>query len=301
MLPVIVRRSTPVPLSRTALLALLLLLAPTSALAQSRPRTPVSPYAPHVTFAAALSLGLAVGLTLGDPTPVPRWGGNPFDDAVRDELRLPDRSGRIGAGLASDALVLGLVAFVGGVDGLLVPMLEGDDALAWQASAAYALTLGITVSLDELVKVAAARARPLTVGCDPSTDPSSCTPPSPGMSFYSGHSAVAFASAGFSCAMHLERAAYGDAIADATVCGSTVAAAAIVGLLRVLADQHYLTDVLAGAAVGFVTGYVMPLLFVPQRSIATRAGAGAGLAVLPTGALDARGLASLGLQAAGTF
>lgn len=293
--------STPVPLARTALLALLLLLAPTSALAQSRPRTPVSPYAPHVSFAAALSLGLAAGLTLGDPTPAPRWGGNPFDDAVRDGLRLPDRSGRIGAGLASDALVLGLVAFVGGIDGLLVPLLEGDDALAWQATAAFALTLGLTVSLDELVKVAAARARPLTVGCDPGADPSSCTPPSPGMSFYSGHSAVAFASAGFSCAMHLERAQYGDDAADGVVCGSTLAAAAVVGLLRVLADQHYLTDVLAGAALGFVTGYVMPLLFVPRRSTATHAGAGAALAVLPTGTLDARGLGSLGLQAAGTF
>lgn len=288
------------PLVLVALATIVVGLAPTLALAQSRARTPVAPTAGPVTLGAALSLGLAAALTLGDPTPPPRWGGNPFDDAVRSGLRLGDYDGRIAAGRASDVLVLGLVGYVGGVDGLLAPLLDGDDALAWQSTAAYALTLGVTVSLDELVKVAAARARPLTVGCDPDADPRSCTPPSPGMSFYSGHAAVGFASAGFACAMHLERHLYGDAPADAVACSATLGAAAVVGLLRVLADQHYLTDVLVGAALGFVTGYVMPLLFVPTRRAHVPESAG-GIAVLPMASVDAHGLATLGAQAAGTL
>jgi membrane-associated phospholipid phosphatase len=273
--------------------------APARAHAQSaeheaRPRTPPSADAPRVTFAAAVFVGLGVVLSLGDPMPAPRWAGNPFDDAIRDGLRLHDADARRAIALSSDLLVAGLVAFEVIADGLVVPLVGDGPDLAWQSTAAYALVLGVTLTLDELVKYTTARARPIELGCD--TDPTlpQCTVRSPGMSFYSGHAAIGFASAGFSCAMHLHHALFGDVAADGATCGTSLLAAAVVGLFRVVADQHHFTDVLVGAAVGFATGYLVPLFLVPPRP--TRATTGPVVVVLPTA-----GPQSMGLAASGSF
>jgi hypothetical protein len=76
---------------------------------------------------------------------------------------------------------------------------------------------------------------------------------------------MAFTSAGFSCAMHLSRRLYEDPASDGIACGTSVAMAGTTGLLRVLSDRHYLSDVLVGAALGFVVGYLVPLAIVPDR------------------------------------
>ncbi len=270
---------------------------------EPRARALVSVDSPRLTVAAALCVGLGIALSLGAPQPPPRWGGNPFDDAVRDGLRVRDTDARHAVGLASDFLVLGLVAYTALVDGLAMPLSQDGPDAAWRSTAAYALVIGVTLTLDELVKDAAARSRPLEPGCDTSPLPAHCTALTRGMSFYSGHAATSFASAGFSCAMHLGRSLYGDTATDGTACGASLLAATAIGLFRVMADQHYLTDVLVGAIVGFATGYLIPILLIPERRpLADRTSAAdPSVFVLPAATLGSTGVDSIGLNALGAF
>jgi membrane-associated phospholipid phosphatase len=275
--------------------------AQTSA-SQARARAPIGVDAPRLTFAAAISLGVGMALSFGSAPPPARWAGNPFDDAVRDGLRLNDLDGRQALGLASDVLVIGMVAYTTFVDGLAIPLSQHGPDAAWASTAAFVLVIGLTLTLEDLVKNVVARSRPIEAGCEALPVPTRCVTLSPGMSFYSGHAALAFASAGFSCAVHVGQSLFRDVGTDGTSCGASLLAATAIGLFRLLADQHYFTDVLVGAVVGFATGYLVPVLFLPaQRSTAATASTAPTVAVLPTATVGDPGLGSLGLHALGAF
>lgn len=70
-------------------------------------------------------------------------------------------------------------------------------------------------------------------------------------SFYSGHTSTAFTSAGVVCVIEKDQ------------CGLALGLAATTGYLRIAADKHWLSDVVVGAAAGFLTGQQVPL-FVRQ-------------------------------------
>jgi len=80
------------------------------------------------------------------------------------------------------------------------------------------------------------------------------------VSFFSGHSSVAFTSAGLTCAHHQRLPLYGGGAADAAACGAMIAVALSTASFRVLADEHYMSDILVGSAVGFAAGYGLPTL-----------------------------------------
>jgi hypothetical protein len=65
--------------------------------------------------------------------------------------------------------------------------------------------------------------------------------------------------AGLVCSHHLNVPLYGNAYADAAACAIAAGAAVSTGVLRLVADRHYVTDVLAGAAIGAGAGFVMPM------------------------------------------
>jgi membrane-associated phospholipid phosphatase len=77
------------------------------------------------------------------------------------------------------------------------------------------------------------------------------------LSFVSGHSSLAFALAVSTGSLASLRGDQGKEWVWAT--GLTVAAAT--AYLRVAADKHYITDVLAGAAIGAAVGWAVPRLF----------------------------------------
>jgi membrane-associated phospholipid phosphatase len=77
-----------------------------------------------------------------------------------------------------------------------------------------------------------------------------CRTQVPAASFMSGHTALAFAAALMSCVHHTELELYGSRAADVAACATPLALASVVGLLRVMADQHYASDVVAGAVLG---------------------------------------------------
>jgi membrane-associated phospholipid phosphatase len=44
------------------------------------------------------------------------------------------------------------------------------------------------------------------------------------------------------------------------MCATMVTVATATGVLRILGDDHYMTDVIAGGALGFLVGYSLPKL-----------------------------------------
>lgn len=207
-----------------------------------------------------LALSLAPAPATGDG----RWrGGILFDEDFRAAIRLHAIEDQEIARHVSDVLLMS-TAVGAAVDALATPLAQGDGGLALRASFAHLLALGVTIGAGEIVKHAVGRARPFERDCAEDPTRTGCDDGDIYSSFYSLHSGVTFTSAGFMCAVHGVRGLYGNTAADATACGVSLAMAATTGLLRVVADRHYLTDVLVGAALGFLVGFLLPLAIVPD-------------------------------------
>jgi membrane-associated phospholipid phosphatase len=205
-----------------------------------------------------LLLGVFAGLQLGVDAPNdPRWSSrNSFDDGARDAFKGDSRSTREDADLASDILLAGM----GG-------MLIGDW---WWLRGEYGFFRSVQVDtrwwlanaiVTRSLKVSAGRERPYVRPCVKDGDYiSSCDDGRDDNSgFFSGHASNSSLIAGTLCARHLNRRSPG--VADMLVCGGAAAAAITTGVLRMTAEKHFMTDVLAGWAVGLVFGYFLPSYF----------------------------------------
>lgn len=232
-------------------------------------RTPVEGHSIPMAILGAVSLtgGLALHFGLSGPTDGKNsWrGGMLMDESFRDTMRLGAISEQEVARVISDATLFAAMAQAQFIDALLVPLLQGDPDLAWQASFAHSLSLGLTLGIGEIVKVSVGRARPFERDCASDPQRPGCGDSDRFASFYSLHAGMAFTSAGFSCAMHLSRHLYDDPVADIASCGASVALAATTGMLRIASDRHYLSDVLIGSLLGFAVGYLIPLAVIPNR------------------------------------
>lgn len=197
-------------------------------------------------------LGAAVLLTKEES---PRWRGGVLVDQQAMALGRGDTpENRQMAGRTSDYLLYGMFLWPYADAG--VAMARGGNTAAWQMALinteAYALTSLVTYALKRTVR----RERPYaTAECAPGD--ASC---GSSASFLSGHAATAFTSAGLVCAHHGAMPLYGSKVADASACVGALAAATVTGSLRVVADMHYASDVFAGAALGLVSGYLLPKL-----------------------------------------
>lgn len=234
-------------------------------------RTPVPGHAIPSAVLGGLTLGggLALHFALGGAQPdqtADRWrGGVMMDEGFRDSVRLTNVDQQELARKISDLTMVATMMQAQFIDALLVPLVQGDPDLAWQASFAHTMALGLTLGIGEIVKTAVGRARPFERDCAADPQRPGCSDPDRFGSFYSLHTGMAFTSAGFSCAMHLSKGLYADPAADIASCGASVAMAATTGMLRIVSDRHYLTDVLVGAVIGFLVGYVVPLAIIPDR------------------------------------
>lgn len=187
-------------------------------------------------------------------------GGVAFDDAVRGLLRIRSPAWRGRADSVSDVTWYAtmLYPFVG--DALIAAgIVHGNADVAWQLTvtnvAAYLLT-GIVTRLGENL---IGRRRPAVYACDGNTA-GSCAKAGRTQSFPSGHTALAFTAAGLTCAHHENLPLLGGGAPDTAACGVTLGLAAITGVLRVMADRHWASDVAVGAGLGLVVGYGLPHL-----------------------------------------
>lgn len=184
-----------------------------------------------------------------------RWCDPPALDREVREALVWSSNGR--ARVASDVLAFGLVPAAA-----LAPLaLAADsrrDALLDTLFVVEAVALAQGV--NQLVKFSMARERPFVrFGNYPEPDRS--RDPDDNLSFYSGHSSLAFsfaAAAGTVSSLRGYRSA-------PWVWGAGMALAAGVAYFRVAADKHYLTDVVTGAVIGTAIGVAAPRLLHPRE------------------------------------
>lgn len=142
------------------------------------------------------------------------------------------------------------------------------------------------------------RARPYREDCNPESNATisrECFGPD-SRSFYSGHAAAAFTSAGLVCVHHEHLPLYGGGPVEQWACVWALGVATATGLFRVIGDAHYASDVIFGAGVGWFYGYVMPkLLHFKRGSVPLQPRKAGDLRWTPSfNALDGGGVLSIG-------
>jgi len=140
-----------------------------------------------------------------------------------------------------------------------------DSLLVTEAAAAALL-------MNQVVKLLVGRKRPHVffqndLGYAESED---------NLSFYGGHTSFAFSVTAATVTVAAMRGYAGVGI----VAGVGFTLSAAVGYLRIAADQHFLTDILIGAAVGGLVGWAVPRIF---HSPSPTPSTGAALRMPPVG------------------
>jgi membrane-associated phospholipid phosphatase len=135
----------------------------------------------------------------------------------------------------------------------------GDPAAGWSDALLITEATSLALLANVIVKYAVGRARPYVwmgqagLYGDPHEE---------NLSFFSGHTTLAFAVALSAGTLFLMQGMPG----AGWVLGGGLALASFTGYLRMGAEQHYLTDVLLGAAVGSLVGWAVPFLFHRPRN-----------------------------------
>jgi membrane-associated phospholipid phosphatase len=155
----------------------------------------------------------------------------------------------------SDVLAFAIVPSAVAAHQLLAARDAGDVDAGWVDLLIVAQAAAFAADLNQLVKYAAGRERPF-VHYGNRRDPMPAPDPDDNLSFYSGHTTLAFSLAAGAGTVSSLRG-YGSA---PWVWAGGLAGAAAVGWLRIAADKHYLTDVLAGAVLGTAIGVAVPRL-----------------------------------------
>jgi membrane-associated phospholipid phosphatase len=269
------------------------------------PRLPIRDISTEEVIISGVASAAVLGAALAPwPNAQTGWrGGILFDDAARDAMMLRDPGARHVASLVSDGLVLGLTALPVLVDSAIIAWaVRGDPELAARMMLidlqAHAIAQGVTA----IAKHVAGRERPLARGCrvDPerAANDAACQGSNArgrgDKSFFSGHTSLAFTSAALICLHHTELGLLGPG-GDAAMCATGLTLASAVGALRIMSDKHYASDVLIGAGVGLLSGWLVPWLL--NYDIADRATNGAVHAQIAPMADNT----TAGIQIFGTF
>jgi membrane-associated phospholipid phosphatase len=206
----------------------------------------------------------AFSLRFAGPSPPDNWrGGVLFDDVIVRNVAIQDQAVARHVEQTTDVLFYGAMSYRL-VDSVFVPLLGYQDPdLALQMTM---IDLG-AFSVQALVlwgsQTLVGRTRPLALRCDnlpPGMQEERCAVPSRlgrQRSFIAGHPATGFTAAGLTCQHHRHIPLYGG-WGDTAACATTLVAASINGLGRVLAEQHYPTDLVLGIALGTFSGWVLP-------------------------------------------
>jgi len=231
-----------------------------------RPRVSV---AEHVL--AGLSLAGSLTIEFGTNQPDhPVWKKrNVFDRGVREAFVARNRDDRDRVATASDILEIFAAGYPVIVDTALV-VLAGDrnldifEQMMAMNGEAYGLTYLFSRTFHRLLP----RERPAEIGCR--EDPEwadECGRLGDTASFVGGHVGVAAVGAGVTCAHHAYLPVYGGGAPDVIACAGLTSVALAVGVLRIVADRHWATDIMAGFGIGFSLGLGLPILLHYDREV----------------------------------
>jgi len=234
------------PSRRMIRLALALLAAPATGAAQQPAGGYQSGWGDLVALAVLAGVALvpsAAGLPHGPPDcapcdPATLWG---IDRGVVGHTSA-------GAGTASDVFVLGVMG------GAALAVIAGAPSAQRTGNAAvFGETIVAAYAATGWLKVTVGRERPVLYTADA---PAAADDPDSQQSFPSGHTAAAFGAAVsyvvVSGRQHLPHRTRNAAL--------LFGGAVTVGALRVAAGRHFPTDVLAGAGIGSLIGWLVPTL-----------------------------------------
>lgn len=216
----------------------------------------------YVATGAFISADIAIGVFA--PQPSPKWRGMlPFDAAVGSALRADTGAGRRRAQRVSDALHVTnfLVSFLEAP--LVVLLGHGDVRTHWDIVMMNAESFSAAGFIQLASSRLVGRTRPFVANCPKhpeEKDEFPCRDGGENLGFLSGHALASFVAAGLVCAHHARLPLYGGGAGDIAACWTMIGSAATTSVLRLVADQHYLSDVLLGAALGFTIGFGVPML-----------------------------------------
>jgi membrane-associated phospholipid phosphatase len=210
---------------------------------------------------------VAAGLTLELASTQPdeaHWVGPlPLDQPIRRALVGGNRPTRQVADFVSDLGWMTAQFYPQVVDATLVTFVldGGNFDVAWQLSWMNAEAMAVGFLLTRGAHRLFARERPLRRGCGSDAFYDELCPfRGTAASFPSGHTSMAFVGAGLTCVHHQYLPLYGGGSPDLAACIGVSTLAAATGVLRIVADRHYASDVMVAAVVGFGVGYGLPWL-----------------------------------------
>lgn len=242
------------------------LLAPSIAHAQTANDThrlhwdPAWSHASSTDWAIAGVSATVVTLELGVLQPIrppARWTAtNDFDVAVRDAMRLSDPNTRSSLETAAWAIWGTQMAWPLLVDVPYAWRRYGFGVardLFWQD----AVTMLVAGAIDGALRDLTGRVRPNAYDCYRQNGDSCLTNSDSTRSFPGGHLVNSAAAAALVCTQHLYTHLYGGPW-DGVTCATTLTATATLSVFRILSDNHWATDQLAGLAIGGLLGWGIP-------------------------------------------
>ncbi len=138
------------------------------------------------------------------------------------------------------------------------PVIKAEWTKALTVATMFAESSLLLAGVTSLTKVAVGRKRPYLYNTDLPAEERLAARDDPYSSFFSGHTSTAFMAAAFLSKVFND--IHGPSIWSKLVWGTSLSLAALTGFARVKASMHYPSDVIAGAAVGFAIGYLIPTL-----------------------------------------
>jgi membrane-associated phospholipid phosphatase len=266
-----------------------------------RPTRPIlwNPEWPRFGTADWIITGTGVAIALAAAIVPPQSkhaiGGVLFDDDARRRLRMPTSEGRYVARDASDVILSLEATWPFFVDALITTWwYRGSPDAAAQLALVDGEALAIVTAVQGATNTIVSRERPYGQVCGTPEQPDStvdCEGNVRYRSFFSGHSAFSFMSAGLICVHHQKLDLLRGA-GDTVACVTAYAGAAATATLRVMGDMHYVSDVAVGATVGTLVGLAVPLLHYRRVNLAPNDKAKLDWTLIPVGA---------GLGVGGTF
>ncbi len=268
----------PAARARFALFGALLLIVPSLVHAQTKNATLVGPVT-HLEISAlgdSILVGSTAAVFLGSyflqaRKPAPAISGLSISNVPAFDRLLYTTSYSSTLGYVSD----GTVAAVTLLPLMLVPGADRNDIIA--GAVVYSESVGISYVAKDLLKSLVVRYRPYAYSSSPPASLVSTT----GVenSFPSGHVTVAFAAA-VTGGMLFDRF-HTKPLDRALYWGTAMSLATGTAALRVASGNHFLSDVVAGAALGSLVGFLVPYLHTVNPSSTASSGGASSLSFFP--------------------
>jgi membrane-associated phospholipid phosphatase len=190
-------------------------------------------------------------------------GGILFDDWARNTFRAHTLAAMSTASTFSDwAYKAGPVVPVL-VDGYFAALgIHQNAEVALQMVFIDLEAYGVSALLSLTAEHAVGRARPYTEDCN-ARDPSgtllhTCGTGNDYRSFYSGHATATATTAGLVCVEHQHLPLFGGGVADLVPCLVMIGVSVTTGIMRLVYDEHWASDVITGWVAGAAAGYLLP-------------------------------------------